>query len=231
LRRPASPDRARCSSRRRSWNGLATGEEWRDDGEHVLADDRRRPVLATLLADQVGLCLDLPAGGVLSWIPPDDKLWPRPHNALFDFESTAAGAEWIDEIAREAHRRHRAGPRVLAHQDWTFRHVRWCGVEPTVVYDWDAVFCDHESIAVGAAAATHTYPPGDVRNWTPGVDDALAFLDAYENARPLGPETRHAAEAQVVYSVAYTSRCEHAFSFEPVTNARTVLREFAERLL
>ncbi len=34
--------------------------------------------------------------------PARDELWPPPHNALFDFEATAAGAEWIDGIAAYA---------------------------------------------------------------------------------------------------------------------------------
>jgi hypothetical protein len=49
--------------------------------------------------------------------------------------------------------------------------------------------------------------------------------------RPLALETRRAAEAHAVYTVAYTSRCEHALGSEPVTGARSVLRDFAERFL
>lgn len=210
---------------------LATGEEWRDDGEYALPDDRRTPVLAQLLARQIELCKDLPAANVLSWVPSDDRLWPRPHNALFDFDATMAGAEWIDEIARAAKTRNRAGPRALAHQDFTCRHVRWNGDAPTVVYDWDSVSCDNESIAVGNSAATHTAPHGEFLNWAPDVAGAVAFLDAYEEARPLAPETRRAAEAQTVYSVAYTARCEHSGGTEPITGARAVLRDFAERFL
>ena len=81
----------------------------------------------------------------------------------------------------------------------------------------------------------HTYPPEGALPWTPGVDDTIAFLDAYERARPLDVETRRAAEAHAVYSTAYTSRCEHAIAhgqgFEPVTGARAVLRDFAARFL
>jgi hypothetical protein len=105
------------------------------------------------------------------------------------------------------------------------------GGQPTVVYDWDSLSYDYESIAIGGAAATYTAPPGLFDGWAPSVADALAFLDAYEAVRPLSPETRRAAEAHTVYSVAYTARCEHAVRGEPVTTARTVLGAFAERFL
>lgn len=52
---------------------------------------------------------------------------------------------------------------------------------------------------------------------------------------PLDRRTRKAAEIHAVYSTAYTARCEHALArtgeSAPVTGARSVLREFAERLL
>jgi hypothetical protein len=210
-------------------NGLATAEEWRADGDYARPNERSRRNLAALLARQIDLCADLPVADVRTWIPSDDQLWPRPHNALFDFDATTAGAEWIDEIAREAKARNRRGPRVIAHQDWTFRHVRWRRGEATVVYDWDSLSYDNESIALGGAAATHTYPAGDVRDWVPSLDDAVAFLDAYEDARPLAPETRRAAEAQAVYTVAYGTRCDHAITSKPST--RAILRAFAERFL
>jgi hypothetical protein len=192
-------------------NGLATAEEWRDDGDYARPDVQSRRNLATLLAGQIDLCQSLPADDVRTWIPSGGQLWPRPHNALFDFDATRAGAEWIDEIAREAKARNRRGP--------------------PVVYDWDSLSYDNESISVGGAAATHTYPAGQVRNWAPRLDDTVAFLDAYEDARPLAPETRRAAEAHAVYTVAYGTCCEHALTSEPSTRARTVLSDFAERFL
>jgi Ser/Thr protein kinase RdoA (MazF antagonist) len=212
-------------------NGLATAEEWRVDGAHARPNERSRRNLAALLARQIDLCTNLPTADIRTWIPSDDQLWPRPHNALFDFDATSAGAEWIDEIARAAKARNRRGPRVIGHQDWTFRHVRWKGSEPTVVYDWDSLSYDNESIALGGAAATHTYPAGETTGWAPSLEETVAFLDAYADARPLSPETRRAAEAHAVYTVAYGTRCEHALTSEASTRARTVLSDFAERFL
>jgi hypothetical protein len=103
---------------------VASAEEWLDEGEPAeTVDPARRRAMAHLLARQIELCRDLPAGSVLDWPPDDDRLWGTPHNALFDFDATAAGAERIDEVARAALRLHRAGPRVLAHQDWTLTRL------------------------------------------------------------------------------------------------------------
>src|SRR5436309_12562615 len=70
----------------------------------------------------------------------DGPLWPEPHSVLFDFAATAAGAEWIDDIARAAREvRHRdAGDTVVGHHDWTTAQVRFRELRATVVYDWDS---------------------------------------------------------------------------------------------
>jgi hypothetical protein len=93
---------------------LASAEEWLDEGEPAESvDPARRRTMARLHARQIDLCRDLAAGSVLDWPPDDDRLWGTPHNALFDFDATAAGAERINEVACAALRLHRAGPRVL----------------------------------------------------------------------------------------------------------------------
>lgn len=215
---------------------VASAEQWLAEGEPAEnVDPARRRAMARLLARQIELCRDLPAGSVLDWPADDDRLWGTPHNALFDFGATAAGAERIDEVARAALRLHRAGPRVLAHQDWSVKHFRWRGDRPTAIYDWDSLFTDHESIAVGAAAVTHTMALRPLRPWRPEPEDAIAFLDEYERARPLGPAARRAAEAHAVYSVAYAARCEHALAARGApavaTAARETLEEFVRALL
>ena len=214
---------------------IGAAEEWLDDGAFVARmDSRQRRTMARLFARQVALLLDHPVPGVLTWLPQDERLWPTPHNALFDFAATRAGAEWIDEIAASARARHRAGPLVIAHMDWSAKHVRFRGDEATVVYDWDSISCDHESIAVGSAAATHTALLDDAKTWAPAVEEAVAFVEEYERERPLDEETRIASYAHAVYSVAYTARCEHALDAgggSPRTNARGALAEFAAALL
>jgi hypothetical protein len=193
--------------------GRGTLEEWRDEGEHRDAHepDARR-ALAQLLVRLVTLTRGLqPAVDLPPFFPrPGDPLWPAPHNVLFDFEGTAAGAEWIDEIARAARERRDAGggPLVIAHHDWTAKHVRFAGIKATAVYDWDSISVDFEPVFVGNAAAHFTY---DVEP-LPTVDEAFHFIAEYERARPspFSREEQMTAWAAAVYGRAYTTRCVHA---------------------
>jgi hypothetical protein len=161
-------------------------------------------------------------------------LWPEPHK--FDFDATSEGAGEIDEIASRAAARMEAGPLVLGHQDFSIKHFRFGGGgEITIVYDWDSLSIDYESVALGGAAATHTAAL-HARVYQPSVEDTLAFVNAYEAERGGLPlEVRRAALAYSVYIVAYTARCEHALSVvggsRRATAARAALPSFASALL
>jgi hypothetical protein len=216
---------------------LATAEEWIEDGEAATAvTPGRRRAMAHQLARLIALGDGLLPMRALEFVRyPAGDPWPRPHNALFDFDASRAGAEEIDAIGRRAAQQMRRGATVLAHQDWSVKHFRFRGDEVTAVYDWDSLSVDQESVAVGGAAATHTAEFS--RPWLPRVADALAFLDDYERARP-GPfdaEELAAVRARIAYLVAYTARCEHALaaggSTTFVTRAREALPEFAGELL
>jgi hypothetical protein len=84
--------------------GLVTWEEWRDAGEFRNAhepDVRRAMARALARFHQLATATRFrPRRTFLR--SGADGLWPVPHNALFDFEATKQGAEWIDEIARAA---------------------------------------------------------------------------------------------------------------------------------
>jgi hypothetical protein len=73
---------------------------------------------------------------------PDGTVWPPPHNALFDFEATRKGAEWIDRIAKDALAVMRsAGSHIIVgHHDWSAKNMRMGLDGIAVLYDWDAVF-------------------------------------------------------------------------------------------
>jgi hypothetical protein len=129
-----------------------------------------------------------------------------------------------------------AGPRVVAHRDWSIKHFRFrAGGEITVLYDWGSLFRDHESVALGAAAATHTLEI-HARVFRPTVEDALAFVADYGAARDgLDANVRCAGLAAAVYAVAYTARCEHALvasgTRRLITEARAALPRFASEFL
>jgi Ser/Thr protein kinase RdoA (MazF antagonist) len=216
---------------------LATAEAWLEDGEiGTEVTQSRRRAMAELLARLISLGAELLPMPPLEYGRYDDaEPWPRPHNALFDFAATRAGADDIDAIARRAAPRMRAGPVVLAHQDWSVKQFRFLGDEITAVYDWDSLSVEHESVAVGGAAATHTAEFS--HPWLPRLEDALAFVEDYERARawPFTDAEREAVRARIAYNVAYTARCEHALAAcghtTFVTRAREALPEFAAELL
>jgi len=193
--------------------GRATLEEWRDDGAQrdAHAPDVRG-LLARLLLRLVTLTRGLrPTADLPPFFPtPGGPLWPEPHAVTIDFEATAAGAEWIDEIARTARERRDAagGALVIAHHDWTAKHVRFAGIKPTIVHDWDSLSVNLEPVVVGDAAEHFTW---DVDPF-PTADEAFMFIADYERARP-SPFTREEqrqAAAAAVYARAYTTRCVHA---------------------
>jgi hypothetical protein len=213
----------------------ATLEEWRDEGEYRDAHEPEvRRVIAACLAELFRLTGELaPVEGLEPFFPPPGgPLWPIPHNVLFDFEATAEGADWIDEIAAPAKplRDAQVGRLVIGHGDWTVKHFRFDGLRPTVIYDWDSLNTDYETVFVGLSAATFTYTEHlPVALWST-VEEAEAFFGDYERARgaPFAPEERAAARAAAVYSRAYAARCTHAVGKDA---RRMHLHDYAESFL
>jgi phosphotransferase family enzyme len=95
--------------------------------------------------------------GLLRGVP-YDQLWPAPHDARFDFERTAPGAEWIDAIATRAREglAEAAGEVVVGHSDWSVKNFAFSGDRVAAVYDWDSLAVDLEPVFVGQAV--HAFP-------------------------------------------------------------------------
>jgi hypothetical protein len=144
----------------------------------------------------------------------EGRLWPEPHNALFDFEATAEGAEWIDQVAAEAKAVMDSfqGQVVVGHTDWSVDQMCFEDGEVSVVYDWDSLRLEKEAVVVGTAAVTFT------ATWRFGVpnppspEETWSFVEEYEGARQrvFSGEERTAIAAAAVYVMAYSARCEHA---------------------
>jgi hypothetical protein len=216
---------------------LATFEEWIDAGEFR---DAHEPEVRRAMARELVRFHDL---ATASEVRPrgqffrlgDEALWPVPHNVLFDFEATTAGAEWIDDIARTAKAVCDAsgGAEVVGHTDWSAKHLRFDQeLRVTVVYDWDSVTTGLEPLLVGNAAGSFTYTeelPHEVFLW-PSAEEAIAFMDEYELERgaPFTPDERRSAHGACVYLRAYAARCGHAFSGDARSSG---LERFAEALL
>jgi len=194
-------------------------------------------VSAAGLAEVVGLCRDVDVAG-LALHPlrdPSEGLFPEPHSPIFDFAATAAGAEWIDELARRgvAIAAEDDAPEVIAHTDWSARNLRIDRSRVVAVYDWDSLALVKECVALGSAAVTWC-KTGEPEDRTPDVDEINEFVDAYEAARGVAlGRLRRAARAAAVRSMAYTARCEHALDprEDRWTSTRARLRADADVLL
>ncbi len=217
-----------------------------DPGLRPYASPAERRVSAAGLARQIAVCRDVPAPPELAELadhplrPPVEGLYGEPHSPLFDFESTAQGAEWIDALASRASAGRDADERapVVAHMDWSARNVRLDDDGLLAVYDWDSVALVTESTAVGQAAATWsvTADPGGTE--FPTLSDIVGFVVDYEEAAGsrLDEVQWRAAGASAAWVLAYTARCEHSLDVQGMARpdqhaARDRLADAGEKLL
>ena len=222
--------------------GLATVEELLDRGE--IADGRDPAVrgsMARTLERLIRLTGEVSGVEALSrgwnW-PAREDLWPPPHNALFDFEATAAGAEWIDQIAAESKELvdEFRGPVVISHADWSVEQMRFEGGTVSAVYDWDSLRPDKEVVFVGIAASNFAATwHGETLN-PPKPKEAKLFVADFEatRAKPFWESERRALFGAAVYAVAYIARCEHALDPERRSargSFREILPTYAEAFL
>lgn len=150
--------------------------------------------------------------------PPSHDTSPavNPHRPFFDFDATAAGAEWIDDLARRslAVREETDLPRIVTHTDWTARNVRFRTDGVKAIYDWDSASAISEAGAVGGAAqAWRSFARWD-DEIAPTVDEVLADFEAHGEARgrSLTHGERRAAAASALWVLAYSARCEHSIT-------------------
>lgn len=211
---------ARVRAGPHAWpGGHVVAMEMIDAGEH--RDPKAAPVrgaMARLMAEIVARAEAYRATpGLPASAPPAGALWPRPHNALFDFG--VAGGEWIDALAREARAVMHETPAhvVVAHTDISGANMRFDGPADaprvSALYDADS-FALVDEMRLLAGAATHfTYLPSEADGtWAwPTREDARAFVADYCEARgaPLTAAERARLDACATYALAYTARCEH----------------------
>jgi hypothetical protein len=212
--------------------GLATIESWlADPGPPAGFGPAERRASAEGLAALIAAAPELEGLRAHPMSGPAEGLYPTPHSPLFDFEATAAGAEWIDEHAVAASDHAGGGRRVVAHTDWSARNVRLSAKGVRAVYDLDSLASTTLPAALaGAAMSWRAF--GDTSDGpAPGVDEAEAWLADYPEV--LDAAGRRAFWAHALLHLAYTSRCEHAVDpgEEHFRRARTTLRSDGAALL
>ena len=200
--------------------GTATVEELVDEGiYHEAHNHTIRRSLAQMLTWLIRLTWTpetipslLPAN--LDLRLPKGVTWPTPHSKIFDFEATTAGAEWIDEIARQtgAIKLQGAGRLVLGHSDWSVKHLRYVGERVRIIYDWDSLVLEKEPVIVGHASTNFTYTEFFDGPRFPTNEESQAFIADYEVARgkPFSQDEQQTLQAAKIYALAYGARCEHA---------------------
>lgn len=198
--------------------GIALVETLIDEGQRADAHDPviRRAVAAGL-AQLIETARSVPTPcGLVAWRDASERLWHRPHDPRLDFAGTADRAGWIDELAAQARRQldeHAAGPVVIGHGDWRVEHLRFHRGALSTVYDWDSLALGPQPAFAGAAAHAFT------ADWTvqtprqvPQLEESLAFLDDYQQARAarFSDGERRVAMAALVLAMAYGARCQHS---------------------
>jgi hypothetical protein len=166
---------------------------------------------------------------------PAGSLWRSPHHPMFDFDATAAGAEWIDARATWARRELEAevGEMVVGHTDWSVKDFRFRDGRITAIYDWDSLAVEREPVIVGHAATHFSMTWRLPVRVAPTPHEVMAFIAEYEDAREqsFSAAERRAVDAAGIYSMAYTARCEHALDPEAKEYPPGSAREFLAGLM
>jgi len=145
---------------------------------------------------------------------PKRKLWPTPHNVLFNFKKSTKGARWIAKKARKARKILSSShdPKKLAHTDWGTKNAIFYDKKCVGIFDWDSLGAMSELEMVGRAAAQFT------ANWespfkiTPTPEEGQLFVKEYEEYRgkSFSNDDYKVISASSDLLIAIISRFEHA---------------------
>lgn len=149
-----------------------------------------------------------PAPPWTAWDHHHPGLWPPADDVPEDLNASDQ-APWLDGLAEAIKRRlakHDAEP-VVGHGDWEAHNLRWSGLDPVVVHDWDSAIAAPEAVVVGLAAAVWAsgYDPA---TWHSSTLQVEAFLGAYQRAvgRWWSPDEREVAWAAGLWVRAFNAK-------------------------
>lgn len=142
------------------------------------------------------------------------KLWPIPHNVMFDFKKTSRGAGWIAKHAKNARKiiNKYNFPHQLAHCDWDVKNTIFKNKKLVAVFDWDSLGSMSEPEMVGRAAAQFTADWESVNKVTPTPHEGREFVKSYEKfrGRSFTQEEYIVASASADYCISLISRFEYS---------------------
>ncbi len=143
-----------------------------------------------------------------------NRLWPIPHNVLFDLKNTSRGAGWIAKKARAAKKLLQTSnqEKILAHTDWGIKNAIFKNGKLAGIFDWDSLGAMSELEMVGRAAAQFTADWDLGYKVTPSPEEGRAFVSAYEKYRGevFSQQELHLVSAAADYLIATIARFEHA---------------------
>jgi len=154
-------------------------------------------------------------------------VWPAADDRPDDLNRVPETA-WLDDVGAAVQRRLRehAGRRiVVSHGDFEAHNMRWHGLNPLAVHDWDSVIVAPEAVAVGLAAAA--WPAGAGPFAT--IEQTEQFIDAYQRAtgRTWPTDDVEAAWAAGLWLRAFNEkkwRLDGAVALEPAEAAERLRR-------
>src|SRR5579872_371458 len=141
------------------------------------------------------------------------KLWPIPHNVMFDFKKTSRGAGWIQKHAMAARKiiNKFKFQEQLSHTDWDVKNTIFKNKKLVGVFDWDALGAMSEPEMVGRAVAGFTADWESGNKVTPTPEEGRAFVKSYEKfrGRSFTENEYLVVSASADYFIALISRFEH----------------------
>ncbi|POH57520.1 hypothetical protein CVS28_15850 [Arthrobacter glacialis] len=151
----------------------------------------------------------------MHWNPPTGGLWPT--NPEIDAMDQGLVPDHVHVIARAVSERLTQGvlPLAVGHGDWESQNLRWQGLRPWAVHDWDSLVALPEAAIVGAgsgAFASTAIPT------LATIESSEKFIDSYQQARGrrFTEEEQEVAWAASLWPALHNARGESLFQSPPV---------------
>lgn len=142
------------------------------------------------------------------------RLWPIPHNVLFNLEKSSKGAGWIAKKALQAKKiiANKNFKKILAHTDWGVKNSIFQNNKLAGIFDWDSLGAMSEAEMVGRAAAQFTADWDSEYKITPSPQEGRLFVEEYQKYRgkKFTTDEYEIISASADYLISIISRFEHA---------------------